>query len=95
MEPILKYVDLLSKTFGPNPDQKHGYPGHPEIELALLHLYERTGNRQHREFAKYFIEERGNPIGQDGKHYYDVEAKRRGERENERPASWPVNRAYW
>ncbi len=65
MEPILKYVDLLAKTFGPNPDQKHWYPGHPEIELALLRLFERIGNIQHREFATYFIGERGNLKGQE------------------------------
>lgn len=95
MEPILKYVELLSKTFGPARDQKHGYPGHPEIELALLRLYNRTGDARHLALAKYFIEERGNPKGQDGQHYYDVEARARGERENERPAPWPENRSYW
>lgn len=93
--PILKYVDLLCKTFGPGPDQKHGYPGHPEIELALLRLYKKTGNLRHLALATYFIEERGNPKGQDGRHYYDVEAEARGERENERPVYMPKPRSYW
>ncbi|CZR54496.1 probable DUF1680 domain protein [Phialocephala subalpina] len=95
LEPILKYVDLLSQTFGPGPDQKHGYPGHPEIELALLRLYEKTGNPKHLALATYFIEERGNPKGQEGRHYYDVEAEARGERENERPIYMPKPRSYW
>ncbi|KAF4635329.1 hypothetical protein G7Y89_g2771 [Cudoniella acicularis] len=83
MEPILKYVDLLCKTFGPK--GKHGYPGHPEIELALLRLYKVTQNPQHLTLAEYFLDERGNPTGEDGRHYYDVEAEARGDRENERP----------
>lgn len=95
MEPILKYVDLLSKTFGPGKDQRHGYPGHPEIELALLRLYNRTGDVKHLALAKYFIEERGNPQGQDGQHYYDVEARERGEGEHERPLTSPESRSYW
>lgn len=95
MEPILRYVDLLCKTFGPDPEQKHGYPGHPEIELALLRLYAKTGDPKHYALATYFIEERGNPTGQDGRHYYDVEAEARRDRENERPAYLPANRSYW
>jgi len=94
MEPILKYVALLTKKFGPGEDQKHGYPGHPEIELALLRLYDQTGDSSHLELAKYFLEERGNPKGQSGKHFYDIEAEERGERENERPVPWPSNRNF-
>lgn len=95
LEPILKYVDLLWRTFGPGENQKHGYPGHPEIELALLRLYERTKDRRHHDLALYFIEERGNPVGERGQHFYDVEAQARGDRENERPLYYPRNRCYW
>ncbi len=34
-----RYVDHIAATFGPGPDQKRGYPGHQEIELALIRLY--------------------------------------------------------
>jgi len=95
MEPILKYVELLCNTFGPGKDQIHGYPGHPEIELALLRLHAKTGNAKHFELAKYFLEERGNPTGQNGRHFYEVEAELRGDRPNERPAHAPVRRAWW
>ncbi len=91
LEPILKYVELLFKTFGPGKDQKHGYPGHPEIELALLRLHAKTGDPKHLELARYFLEERGNPKGVNGRHYYEVEAELRGDRENERPCYMPVN----
>ena len=86
MEPILKYVDLLHKTFGPGEQQIHGYPGHPEIELALLRLYHRTQNPKHLELASYFINERGNPAGINGEHYYDVELKARGDDPHKRPS---------
>lgn len=32
LDPMLKYVELMHKTFGPGPDQIRGYPGYPEIE---------------------------------------------------------------
>ncbi|KAK6601681.1 Non-reducing end beta-L-arabinofuranosidase [Botrytis cinerea] len=95
LEPILKYIDLLSLTFGPNPEQKHGYPGHPEIELALLRLYEKTRDPKHLDFARYFIDERGNPKGQAGRHYYDVEAEMRGDRPDEMPKYFPEKQSYW
>ena len=38
---------------------KEGYPGHPEVELALLKLYRATGDRKCLELAKHFIDVRG------------------------------------
>ena len=38
---------------------REGYPGHPEIELALMRLYDHTGNRKYYELAKHFIDVRG------------------------------------
>lgn len=95
MEPILKYVDLICRIFGPGPNQKHAYPGHPEIELALLRLFDRTKDPKHRALAQYFLEERGNPTGQNGRHYYEVEKEARGEAEYDRPVYWPENNSLW
>ncbi len=36
-----------------------GYPGHPEIELALLRLYEITKDKKYLSLAKHFIDIRG------------------------------------
>jgi DUF1680 family protein len=69
-----KYVDHIATVFGPGPDQKHGYPGHQEIELALIKLYHLTGDRRRLDLASYFINERGKKP-----HYFDIEAKVRGE----------------
>ncbi|EKG17518.1 Six-hairpin glycosidase-like protein [Macrophomina phaseolina MS6] len=95
LDPLIKYVDLLHATLGPQPHQLHGYPGHPEIELALLRLYKTTHNPKHLELAAYFLDERGNPEGVDRRHYFDVESEKRGERFNERPHYYPQRRSYW
>lgn len=52
--------------------EKHeGYPGHPEVELALLKMYRATGNSHCLELAKHFIDIRG------GDDFYLREAKQR------------------
>lgn len=91
--PIIKYVDLLCDVFGPKEGQKPGYPGHPEIELALLRLFERTKEPKHLELARFFLTERGNPHGVQGQHYYDWEEKLRGE--TRVPDYFPEPRSYW
>ncbi|KAJ9613061.1 hypothetical protein H2200_003002 [Cladophialophora chaetospira] len=95
LEPMLKYVDLLCRKFGPGADQIHGYPGHPEIEQALLRLHDRTQDPRHLELAQYFITERGNPNGVEGENYYVVEAKRRNEPPAMRPRAYPEPDSLW
>jgi DUF1680 family protein len=46
-------------VFGPGIHQLHGYPGHPEIELALMRLYDVTQEPRYLALVKYFVEERG------------------------------------
>ena len=93
--PVIKYVNLLCRLFGPRSGQKRGYPGHPEIELALLRLYNVTHDPRHLELSRFFLEERGNPKGEQGRHYFDVEADARGQGENEVPEYYPKRRSYW
>lgn len=38
---------------------KEGYPGHPEIELALMRMYHLTGERYCLELAEHFVNVRG------------------------------------
>ncbi|KAJ4377519.1 hypothetical protein N0V83_000344 [Neocucurbitaria cava] len=95
LEPIVKYVGLIAKTFGPEDGKLHGYPGHPEIEMALLRLYIETDNKEAYKLARYFIEERGNPTGQNGKLYYDWEAEQRKESPWQRPNHYKEARAHW
>ena len=69
-----RYVDHIAATFGRGPGQKRGYPGHQEIELALVKLYRLTGDRRRLDLASYFIDERGAQP-----HYFTQEALARGE----------------
>lgn len=78
LDALCRYADHIDATFGAEEGKKHGYAGHPEIELALVKLYHATGNRRYLDLAKYMIDERGQ-TGPDKPHYYDVEAIARGE----------------
>jgi uncharacterized protein len=69
-----RYVDHIATMFGRGPGQKRGYPGHQEIELALVKLYRLTGDRRRLDLAAYFIDERGNQP-----HYFTQEALARGD----------------
>lgn len=95
LEPLVEYVCLINNTFGPEEGKLHGYPGHPEIEMALLRLYTETGNEEAYKLARYFIEERGNPIGQEGKMYFDWEAEQRQESPWKRPNPYNKAGAHW
>ena len=93
---MLRYVDLLIKIIGPADKQLHAYEGHPEIELALLRLYERTKDVRYFDLAKYFVVERGNSSGVEGQHFYDWEAKQRGDDPHRRPYFYPeYNPSNW
>lgn len=70
---MCRYADLIDRTFGPKADQKHGYPGHPELELALVRLGRATGEQRYLDLAKYFVDARGQQP-----HYFDAEAVARG-----------------
>lgn len=56
---MCRNADLICQVFGPAEDQMHGYPGHSEIELALVRLYHATGAQRYLELAKYFIDMHG------------------------------------
>ncbi|MBZ0279060.1 MAG: glycoside hydrolase family 127 protein, partial [Anaerolineae bacterium] len=74
LDVLCRYADHIDATFGPGDNQKHGYPGHPELELALIRLYHMTGEERYLKLSKYFVDERGHQP-----HYYDQEARERGE----------------
>ncbi len=74
LDALCRYADHIDRTFGPEPEKKKGYPGHEEIELALIKLYHATGNERYLRLSKYFIDQRGQQP-----HYYDQEAVARGD----------------
>ncbi|MCL1988552.1 MAG: glycoside hydrolase family 127 protein [Firmicutes bacterium] len=59
LKALVKYVDLVDSLIGAEDGKIHGYPGHQELELALIKLYEITKDKKHLNLAKYFVDERG------------------------------------
>jgi len=59
LKALVRYVDLVANLIGPEPGKLRGYPGHQEIELALVKLYHITRDEKHVRLARYFIDERG------------------------------------
>lgn len=57
---VLKNVDMIYRVFVEEQSAAFVTPGHEEIELALLKLYDYLGNEKHLELARFFIDQRGN-----------------------------------
>lgn len=74
LDAVCRYADYIDATFGPEEGKHRGYCGHEEIELALIKLYHATAEPRYLHLSQYFIEERGKRP-----HYFDLEAKQRGE----------------
>ncbi len=54
-----KYADLIDRVFRIEHSAAFDTPGHEEIELALMKLYEYTGEERYKLLAEYFINTRG------------------------------------
>lgn len=74
LDALCRYADYIDTVFGTAPGKKRGYPGHEEIELALVKLYQVTGEKRYLHLSQYFVDERGRQP-----HYFDLEARLRGE----------------
>jgi hypothetical protein len=70
---MCRFTDYIDSVIGPEPGKMKAYPGHQEIELALVKLYKVTRNEKYLKLSKYFIDERGKEP-----YYFDIEAKKRG-----------------
>lgn len=54
-----RYADLIDSLFGDSDNKRDGYPGHQELELALVKLFEATGERRYLDLASFFLDARG------------------------------------
>lgn len=68
---VEKLADLLCDTFGSEDGKIHGYPGHQEVEIGLIKLFQVTGKRKYLDLAQYFIDARGT-----GENYFLQEISR-------------------
>lgn len=73
LDSMCRFADHIDTISGPEEGKKQGYPGHQEIELALVKLFRVTGNKKYLNLAKFFLDERGKqPF------HFDIEWERRG-----------------
>ena len=59
LEIMCREADHIMTVIGPENGKLHGYPGHPEAELALYRLYLETGKPEYLTLSRYFIDQRG------------------------------------
>jgi uncharacterized protein len=69
---MCRFVDHIDSVFGKEENKIRGYDGHQEIELALVKLYQVTGNERYLSLSKLFIDERGQQP-----HFFDLEKEAR------------------
>lgn len=55
-----KYIDYVYDRFVIKQNVSFLTPGHEEIELALMRLYEETNNPKYLSLSEFFLEKRGN-----------------------------------
>ncbi len=59
LDVMCKYADYIYDVFVVKHSAAFTTPGHPEIELALVKLYEVTGEKKYLELSKFFIDNHG------------------------------------
>ena len=64
LDVCIRMTDHMMSIFGPG--KRDWVPGHEEIELALVKLYQTTGEQKYLDFADWLIEERGHGHGSKG-----------------------------
>jgi len=70
---VLKNVDHIYNVFVVEQSAAFVTPGHSEIELALLKLYEYLGDKKHLDLARFFIDQRGNNEKEEKLPYYQAD----------------------
>lgn len=59
LDVAIKNADLICEVFGLEEDQIAYPSGHPIIEMALVKLYDVTGDKKYLDQARYFVDETG------------------------------------
>lgn len=77
LDVCIRMTDHMMSQFGPG--KRHWVPGHEEIELALVKLYQTTQEQKYLDFAYWLLKERGHghgTMGDEGKwnpvYYQDI-----------------------
>ena len=63
LDVAIKAADMVDKEFGWG--KRENFPGHQEVELGLVKLYNVTGEKRYLDLAKFFLDVRGKVPGGD------------------------------
>lgn len=87
-----RFADYVSECFGAEEGKRKGYPGHEIAEMALVRLYEATGDKKYLDLGKFFLDQRGTQP-----YYFEEEEKERAafEKRAFRPGKDPLRYAYY
>ncbi|MDO5410800.1 MAG: glycoside hydrolase family 127 protein [Lachnospiraceae bacterium] len=76
LDAACRYADFVADYFGEEEGKCKGYPGHEIAEMALIRLYEVTGEEKYLKLGLFFINERGTrPYYFDREHPEDIRNK--------------------
>lgn len=85
-----RFADCIERTFGPEPGKLRGCPGHQEVEIGLLKLYEVTKEERYQRLAAHFLLTRG-----ERPNYFDEERAAADQNEQSRaPHFSPLGEPY-
>ena len=70
LKAAMRFADFIASYFGTEEGKCKGYPGHEIAEMALVRLYEVTGDEKYKKLAEYFVNQRGKQP-----YYFDSEGK--------------------
>lgn len=91
------YMDYIEKVFIIEDSAEFCTPGHEEIELALVKLYDCTGNEKYLKMSSHFVETRGTAEKDEESPYYishDYDQTHKPVREQERAIGHSVRATY-
>lgn len=88
LKAAMRFADYCSEVFGPAEGQCKGYPGHEIAEMALVRLYQVTGEERYLKLSRFFLDQRGQqPF------YFEEEEKERAVHDGQ-PYRSSTNNAY-
>ena len=80
LEAAARFADCVAEHIGPESGKMAGYPGHEIAEMALVRLYEETGEERFLRQCRYFLNQRGQKP-----HYFLKEVNRARAEEGKNP----------
>lgn len=88
LKAAMGFADYCCAYFGPAQGQCKGYPGHEIAEMALVRLYQVTGEEKYLELSKFFLDQRGTEP-----YYFDLEERERAAHDGQ-PYRKTTNNSY-